>query len=103
MPKGFMVLDYEATPDEGNIYEDEKHGYQMVIRDVSRPEAQRISSLLNSKEDKIDELEHDFQNYQDCVAEFLFDNMSLFNDDLINQINNELNIDLLDMLELYNE
>lgn len=103
MPNGFMVLDYDATPEEGNIYDDEKHGYQMVIRDVSLSEAHRICGLLNNKEDKINSLEKDYQDYKDTVSNFLFENMSLFNDDLINQINNELSIDLMDILELYNE
>lgn len=101
--KGFMVLDYEATPEDGNIYDDEKHGYQMVIRDISRGEARRVCELLNLKEDRINTLEKDFQDYKDTVSNFLFENISLFNEDLINQINNELGIDLMDILELYYE
>ena len=57
MPNGFMVLDYDATPEMGNIYADEKHGYQMVIRDVSRAEAKRVCNVLNEKDDAIIRLE----------------------------------------------
>ena len=103
MPNGFMVLDYEATPEDGNIYDDEKHGYQMVIRDVSQSEARRVCHVLNNKEDKINELSQELQDYKDSVSNFLFENMHLFNKELINQINNELNIDLMDILALYVE
>lgn len=99
---GFMVLDYEATPEMGNIYPDEKHGYQMVIADITQREARRVSKFLNEKEEQLHELEKELQEYKDNVADFLFENMSLFNEDLINQINNELGIDLMDILELYN-
>lgn len=54
-------------------------------------------------EDKIKELEQDFQSYKDNVADFLFENINLFNHDLINQIDNELGIDLCSMLELYSK
>lgn len=54
-------------------------------------------------EDKIKELEQDFQSYKDNVADFLFENINLFNHDLINQIDNELGIDLYSMLELYSK
>ena len=50
--QGFMVLDYEATPEMGNIYPDEKHGYQMVIADITQSEARRVSKFLNEKEEK---------------------------------------------------
>lgn len=120
--EGFMVLDYEATPEDGNIYDDEKHGYQIVIRDISRAEARRVCHFLNEQnnkikwmekskkelgqiieifEEKLNESEKDFQDYKDTVANFLFKNMGLLNDDLIRQINNELGIDLMDILELY--
>ena len=59
MPNGFMVLDYDATPEMGNIYGDEKHGYQMVIRDVSRAEATRVCNVLNEKDDAIIRLEEE--------------------------------------------
>lgn len=72
MPNGFMVLDYDATPEMGNIYEDEKHGYQMVIRDVSRAEARRVCNVLNEKDDAIIRLEEENKQLKQQVEDLEF-------------------------------
>lgn len=73
MPNGFMVLDYDATPEMGNIYEDEKHGYQMVIRDVSRAEARRVCNVLNEKDDAIIRLEEENKELKNDEKELSID------------------------------
>ena len=71
MPNGFMVLDYDATPEMGNIYGDEKHGYQMVIRDVSRAEARRVCNVLNEKDDAIIRLEEENKELKQLIKKVM--------------------------------